>query len=154
MSAAIRIAAVADAPLLARLHRESFDEAWDEIVFTKLLESASVFALVAPPGANANDSQAFIVVQTAGGESEILTLGTAIAARRSGLARALLRQAFAEAARRGAQMMFLEVAEDNDAALTLYRGAGFATVGRRKAYYARAGGKTADALMLRAVLGP
>mgnify|MGYP003333144813 CR=1 FL=1 len=153
MSAAVRIASASDAPLLARLQRDCFAESWDEIVFAKLLGSATIFALMmSAPTANENDSQAFAVIQTAANESEILTLGTLPAARRAGLAHTLLKAAAAEAARRGARVMFLEVAADNDAARALYRGAGFAEVGRRKAYYARPGGAAVDALMLRASL--
>jgi ribosomal-protein-alanine N-acetyltransferase len=48
--------------------------------------------------------------------------------------------------------MFLEVAEDNAAALALYTAAGFATTGRRRAYYRRPGGLLVDALMLRSPL--
>ena len=43
----------------------------------------------------------------------------------------------------GALALFLEVAADNVAAQALYRGTGFASVGRRKAYY---GGQDADVL--------
>ena len=49
----------------------------------------------------------------------------------------------------GAETLFLEVAVDNVAALGLYTALGFAETGRRKAYYARAGGPAADALILR-----
>lgn len=151
MSAAIRMASAADAPLLARLHRDCFAESWDDIVFAKLLASPTVFALLASPK-DENESQAFLVVQIAAGESEILTLGTAPSSRRAGLAGILLQEALREAFKRGAQVMFLEVAADNEAARALYRGAGFAEVGRRKAYYTRPQGETADALMLRANL--
>jgi ribosomal-protein-alanine N-acetyltransferase len=53
------------------------------------------------------------------------------------------------AARRGdAKRIFLEVAEDNEAALALYRKLGFQEVGRRKRYYARRDGEPADALTM------
>ena len=45
--------------------------------------------------------------------------------------------------------MFLEVAEDNIAALALYHRAGFAAVGRRRGYYHRAGAAPVDAQVLR-----
>jgi|TARA_B100001964_G_C14071093_1_gene525917 ribosomal-protein-alanine N-acetyltransferase len=48
----------------------------------------------------------------------------------------------------GAGELFLEVAEDNGAALALYAGAGFVQVGRRQGYYQGAGGARA-ALVLR-----
>jgi ribosomal-protein-alanine N-acetyltransferase len=53
------------------------------------------------------------------------------------------------AARRGdAKRIFLEVAEDNEAALALYRKLGFVELGRRKRYYERAGSEPVDALTL------
>ena len=70
----------------------------------------------------------------------------------SGLARALLIEAAAEAVKRGATTMFLEVAEDNLAALALYRDCGFTAHGRRRAYYMRGGAQPVDALMLRVQL--
>jgi len=39
--------------------------------------------------------------------------------------------------------MFLEVAEDNEAAIHLYRSLGFQPIGRRPAYYRRADGRVA-----------
>jgi ribosomal-protein-alanine N-acetyltransferase len=53
------------------------------------------------------------------------------------------------AARRAeVKRLFLEVAADNAAALRLYKGLGFAAVGRRKAYYRRPGGQPVDAVVL------
>ncbi|MFA4893699.1 GNAT family N-acetyltransferase, partial [Brevundimonas sp.] len=53
-----------------------------------------------------------------------------------------------EAAARGARRLFLEVAEDNEAARALYGRAGFSEAGRRPRYYARADGSRRDALLL------
>ena len=55
-----------------------------------------------------------------------------------------------EAARKQVTAMFLEVAEDNQPALALYRRAGFVANGRRQRYYRRGNGGWVDALMLRA----
>jgi ribosomal-protein-alanine N-acetyltransferase len=46
-------------------------------------------------------------------------------------------------------VLFLEVADDNPAALALYEGSGFEQAGRRRAYYARPDARRADALVLR-----
>ena len=56
------------------------------------------------------------------------------------------------AAGQGAVTAFLEVAHDNGPALALYGQSGFEPVGRRPAYYARAAGLAADALVLRKAL--
>ncbi|SHG02861.1 [SSU ribosomal protein S18P]-alanine acetyltransferase [Jatrophihabitans endophyticus] len=67
--------------------------------------------------------------------AEILTVGTVPAARRRGVGRLLLTALLAEAVRRGATEVFLEVRVDNDAALALYDGEGFARLGVRRGYY-------------------
>jgi ribosomal-protein-alanine N-acetyltransferase len=143
---AVRIAALDDAALLARLHAECFDEAWDEAAFAAFLRDPHAFALIA------REDQAFALVRTAADECEILTLCTQPDRRRLGFARALIEAGAAEAHRRGARRMFLEVASDNEAALSLYGSAGFAPIGRRPDYYVRAGGSAADAVVLAAAL--
>ncbi len=55
--------------------------------------------------------------------------------RRRGIARSLLAELIGEATSRGARSLFLEVSVLNDPASALYRGAGFAAVGRRPRYY-------------------
>jgi [ribosomal protein S18]-alanine N-acetyltransferase len=68
--------------------------------------------------------------------------------QRLGLGRRLV-EGLKRAAQRGeAKKLFLEVADDNMPALVLYSRLGFKDVGRRQAYYNRADGATADALVL------
>lgn len=147
MSVNIREAAIADAESLARLHGECFPDRWNAESLRSLLHRPGCFALLA----GSDDSfGAFILVQLAGGEAEIQSLGTRCAARRGGFARSLVECAATESFRRGARSMFLEVAEDNGAALALYRNLGFAEVGKRRGYYPRGKEKpAADALILR-----
>ena len=47
----------------------------------------------------------------------------------------MLAALYAEAARRGATEIFLDVRVDNDSAIALYRNEGFAELGRRRGYY-------------------
>jgi ribosomal-protein-alanine N-acetyltransferase len=89
-----------------------------------------------------------MVVQDA---AEILTVGVVPAARRAGIARRLLTALLAEAVRRGAREVFLEVRVDNDGARALYLGEGFAEVGRRPGYY---DGGRVDAVTMRKELQP
>jgi ribosomal-protein-alanine N-acetyltransferase len=151
VSASPRIARSDNPALLASLHRQCFEDSWDVASFRSLLAGQGVFAFTAKD-ASATESQAFILIQVAAEQSEILSIGTVPHARRSGFARVLLGEAAAEALARKAQDMFLEVAEDNAAALALYTTAGFATAGRRRLYYRRADGLLVDALMLRSPL--
>ena len=89
--------------------------------------------------------EGFILARVAGGEAEILTLAVAPSARRKGFGRALVRSAAVHAATLCSTSLFLEVSDRNDAAQAVYRGLGFVTVGRRKAYYAN---EDADILRL------
>jgi ribosomal-protein-alanine N-acetyltransferase len=74
----------------------------------------------------------FLVTRrVAPGESEILNLAVDPGERRSGVARALLKDALAGAS--GA--WFLEVRASNAAAIRLYEHAGFERAGRRDGYY-------------------
>ena len=124
-----------DAAALAALHAACFPDPWDARAIRELFAGPGVFAVFSPDG--------FILARAAGGEAEILTLAVAPSARRRGLGRQLVRAAAHHAAQLGASILFLEVADDNIAAQTLYRSVGFLPVGRRKAYY---GGRDADVL--------
>ena len=149
MSVRIRRGGIGDASVLAALHAPVFTDAWPAEAFASLLarDGVSVFL-----GArDAGSAEGFVLIRVAAGEAEVLTFCVADAARRCGLGRALLRQAFDTAAAAHASEMFLEVGEANVAALALYRREGFRDVGRRRAYY-RHGDEGADALVMRKVL--
>lgn len=85
-------------------------------------------------------------VLIAGDQAEILTVGVVPSAQRRGLARQMLAALYAEAKRRGAHELFLEVRVDNDAAIALYRAEDFSELGRRRGYYAHG---RIDALVMR-----
>jgi ribosomal-protein-alanine N-acetyltransferase len=147
LQGAIRGATRDDGPALATLHAAAFDEPWSADDILRFAEDRGGFALVA----DADDTPAgFILCRMIAGEAEVLTLAVAPAARRRGIARALLEAAIV-LARPTADTMFLEVAADNPGAAALYAGAGFETVGRRAGYYGRAGGSV-DALVMRRAL--
>jgi [ribosomal protein S18]-alanine N-acetyltransferase len=131
---------VSDAAGLAQLHARCFPEApWSAAELAKLLAHRSAWLGATEGG--------FLLAQIAGGEVEILTLCVAPERRRQGVARALLRELYVAAQSRQAKRVVLEVAGDNEAACALYAAEGFATVGRRTAYYRRPSG-AADALIL------
>jgi len=138
--------------VLATMHAPCFpDDAWQETAMRSLLVMPTTFGLLAfdetdRPGG-------FLLARCAAGEAEILTLGVLPAARRRGLARALLAAFLTAARQRGARRAFLEVAEDNRAAIALYTATGFAAVGRRPDYYRGRDG-TRAALTLRMMLAP
>lgn len=136
-----------DAAALAAVHAQAFDAPWDDAAFADLLAGPGVFGFLVGEDAPAG----LILCRAAAGELEVLTLAVAPAARRRGLARALV-QAALDAGR--AEAAFLEVAVDNDAAIALYAAAGFRQAGRRKAYYDRGPDGRVDALVMRLDLGP
>ena len=87
--------------------------------------------------------EGFIILSSAAGQAEILTIATDPAQRRRGIAKALLDISETELVDNGVDTLFLEVAEDNKAAITFYKGAGFEPIGRRPAYYKREMGRVA-----------
>jgi ribosomal-protein-alanine N-acetyltransferase len=112
---------------LAALHAPCFADAWTAEAIAGLLATPGTFAFAGADG--------FVLARAAGGEAEILTLAVTPSARRQGFGRALLLAAARHAQGLGAEVMFLEVGSDNQAALALYAGLGFQRVGMRKAYY-------------------
>lgn len=72
-----------------------------------------------------------------GETAQILTVGVLPAARRRGIARLLVRELVAEARRRLAEEVLLEVRMDNQPARSLYENEGFVTIGTRRGYYDR-----------------
>ena len=163
MSAAI--AASSDAAALAALHATAFARPWDEAAFAGLLAKPHVTALAAaqgfillqhvPRGKNTGidaDTDADTAADKEGAvaltvEAEILTLAVHPEARRQGLARRLISAAIDHLA---VEKIFLEVAEDNHAAVALYQACGFAESGRRVNYYKNADGSRSDALLMQA----
>ena len=86
---------------------------------------------------------------TIGETAQILTVGVLPAARRRGIGRLLVRALVAEARRRRATEVLLEVREDNSAAQQLYAGEGFTVLGRRRGYYEQG---RVDAITMRCAL--
>jgi [ribosomal protein S18]-alanine N-acetyltransferase len=78
-------------------------------------------------------------------DGDVATIAVAPRSQRQGLGRVLLDALVEEARRRGVAQLFLEVLEDNEAALALYAASGFESQGRRRDYY----GPGLHALVLR-----
>jgi ribosomal-protein-alanine N-acetyltransferase len=94
------------------------------------------------------DARSFLLARMILDEAEVLTLATHPAHRRQGLARAALTAFLTEARTSGATRAFLDVAEDNRPARTLYAAAGFTEIARRPAYYTAPEGVRITALVL------
>jgi ribosomal-protein-alanine N-acetyltransferase len=124
---------------LAALHATAFDAPWTAAAFAGLLDQAGVFAVEASDG--------FILMRAVADEAEILTLAVRPEARGRGQGTRLVAEGVAAASVRGADQVFLEVAEDNASALGLYARTGFVETGRRPAYYSRPDGSRVAALL-------
>jgi ribosomal-protein-alanine N-acetyltransferase len=131
-----------DLMLAAALHAGSFDDAWSEGAIGELLAMPGSFGLLAYLG---DQPVGLVIALATGPDAEILTLGVLPKSRRRGIARRLLAAVGERAGAVGCERLVLEVAEDNEAARSLYRGSGFADIARRPAYYRRPARATAVA---------
>lgn len=148
---AISDARVGDAASLAAIHATGFERGWDAIEFERMLADRLILAHVARPGGKGAPT-GFAMSRVVVDEAEVLTVAVIPSARRAGLATSLLQHHLARLATAGARRVFLEVAEDNVAAIKLYQRHGFDEIARRNAYYARAKGPPATAIVMERVL--
>ena len=112
----------AHAAVLAELYAACFPTPWPAGEITKLLAMPGAFAGIA---ALDGDLCGFHLSRSAGGEAEIISIGVQRQARRRGVGGALLQNVFDRAHPSGASAVFVEMAEDNTTASSLYRSTGF-----------------------------
>ncbi|HEY3798203.1 MAG TPA: N-acetyltransferase [Caulobacteraceae bacterium] len=145
----IRRASADDAPGMAAAHATGFEPSWSAPDIARFTDAPGGFAFVDvdPSG----QIVGFILCRALAGEAEILTIAVHTDHRRRGLGAALVDRALT-AALASANAMILEVAVDNDAAISVYKRAGFETVGRRPGYYVSHGGPPKDAIVMRRAL--
>lgn len=128
---------------MAAIHAACFPQRpWDAGEISDLLAAPGTQAFAAPGTAG------FAIIRAVLDEAELLTIAISPEARGRGTGHALLCGLMHALADADIRVLHLEVAADNDAARALYAKTGFAEVGRRKAYYARAAGSAVDARML------
>jgi ribosomal-protein-alanine N-acetyltransferase len=139
-----------DAARITALHATLFDEPWPEETIAAMLSGTVALSLVVERDLRI---VGFLLGRVVAGEAEILSLGVGRAHQGQSLGRGLIGHWLALTRERGATDAVLEVATDNQAALALYRSAGFIETGRRRGYYHRPGGARADALTMARVLG-
>jgi ribosomal-protein-alanine N-acetyltransferase len=134
-----------DLPGVNQIMQDAFDprygEAWTSAQCLGMLSLPGVWLVVA--SVDGQDA-GFALARAAAGEAELLLLATRPAARRRGVAGALLRAVIEEARHRGADRVHLEVRSGNDA-VRLYRREGFEKVGERREYYRARSGQLFDA---------
>ena len=127
---------------LARIHAAAFHESrpWSAEEFETLLASKHCFCV--------GDSEGFAIGRLIAQESELLTIAVDPVSQGKGHGRLLLQQYHDEAKARGANMLFLEVAKDNNTALNLYKTMLYDVISVRAGYYKRTTGTPVDALIM------
>jgi ribosomal-protein-alanine N-acetyltransferase len=109
-------------------------EAWSRNAYVEEVTDAELrYYLVAESddGEILGDGGLMTIAETA----QIVTVGVLPHARRQGIGRVLVQALVAEARRRQAEEVLLEVRIDNDAAQRLYESEGFSVIGKRRGYY-------------------
>lgn len=136
-----------DLDAIAALHQSLFSPHWTRDDFAALMEQSGSVALLALLPEEARPA-GFLLGRVISDEAEILTVGVARAWQRRGISTRLVSTFAGRVAERGATRIFLEVAEDNDAARRLYTAQRFCEVGRRPGYYERPSAPPVDALIM------
>lgn len=141
----IREGEIADATAMAALFAHSDLPEWSAESISTLISRDNALCLT---GWESDSFTGAIFGAAVAGEAEIFAIIVNPAWRRSGWGGALL-DGFVRLCRAlGNDVIHLEVATDNSAALSLYRRHGFADSGRRKGYYER-GNLRVDGLLMK-----
>lgn len=127
---------------LARIHAASFvtPRAWSEAEIAETLGSYGCFLELALGG--------FLIGRVIVDEAELLTVAVAPEYRKQGIGMTLVDRFLNHAADRGATRAFLEVAQPNVSAQSLYLRAGFVESATRKNYYSAPDGGKVDAIVM------
>ena len=108
--------------------------AWTAGMFWSELAGGATRWYVVAEGADGQPA-GYAGLLAGGTEADVQTIAVAPAAQGRGLGALLLRALVAEAARRGARSLLLEVRADNAAAIALYTREGFERISIRRRYY-------------------
>ena len=135
-------ASAAALPSLLAIARASFREPWSAAALRAELAREDVRCLVARDARG--EPAGYLLARRVLDELQVSSVAVAPGRRGRGVGRALLEAALAREGARGLRVATLEVRAGSEAALALYRAAGFEVVGRRPRYYR--GGE--DALLL------
>lgn len=110
---------------------------WSRASMAAELSDGHGYYLVAfrPEAPEAIEAYAGLRAPRGSEQADIQTIAVVPEARRAGLGRVLMRALLAEARRRGAAEVFLEVRADNPGAQALYESLGFERIAVRPRYY-------------------
>jgi len=134
----------------AALHATAFAFPWSKIDFESYLTDPHVMADGAlQQGRSMAVLGGFILSRLLPPDAEILTFAVDPRRRGGGVGRNLLSRHIENLERHGARLVFLEVGDDNTAAIKLYERTGFKVIGRRENYYVRKDGQRHAAVTMR-----
>ena len=133
-----------DLEAVAAIEQQSYDYPWSSGIFRDCL-LAGYHCIVIEQG---GELRGYGILSVAAGEAHVLNVCVAPAFRRRGYGLALLQRLIGEARDARVKRMYLEVRPSNLAAINMYKGIGFATIGRRRDYYRAADDRREDALVL------
>lgn len=142
---------IADARELARIHALGFYRGWPVGEFESFLADPDTPVYVACDARRR--IAGFALIRLVADESELLTIAVDPKWRGKRIGQALLKAVFDDLLHSPARRMFLEVSEENAAAIRLYTREGFATLSTRKGYYPKPDGTQATALVMARDLG-
>ena len=142
----IRNARKTDIARIVEIEKASYPVPWDETAFLCELsrQAAGANIFLAAEDAGTGEVAGYIVGNLIIDYIHILNLAVAGKFRRQGLALSFMQKAEQEAFKRGLGALTLEVRENNEAAVLLYRKLGYEVKGRRPKYYEY----TDDALLM------
>lgn len=121
-----------DIPRLAEIEKQCFSAAWDDASLSSAFSLPHFCALAALDG---EELFGYICGTVLFEDGEIFRVAVLPNKRKSGVGAALTAAFCEEAAKRGAEQVFLEVRVQNAPALALYQKCGFETNRLRKNYY-------------------
>lgn len=128
-----------------------FRRPWSDGEILTLFSQETVFGFVARRANKGLQSLpgGFVLARLVAGEAEILTITVRPKYRQCGIGWRLMGAVLRHLRTQGAQTLFLEVDEANEAAVALYQKLGFEQVAKREAYYNHDGGTRTAALVMR-----
>ncbi|WP_250563901.1 ribosomal protein S18-alanine N-acetyltransferase [Sphaerisporangium fuscum] len=135
-AATLRQMTEGDLPMVMHIERTTFPfDAWSEgMLRGELADQPRTRHYVV---AVAGDGRivGYAGLAAAGDQADVQTIAVISEWRRSGVGTAMLKELLAEAVRRGATAVFLEVRADNPPAQAMYERFGFERIGLRRDYY-------------------
>lgn len=113
------------------------EDAWSYATMERELGDENTYYLVAFPPDRPETIEAYagLFSPLGAGHGDVQTLAVVDTARGNGLGRVLIQSLLAEAWRRSAASVFLEVRADNPVAISLYESLGFERIATRPRYY-------------------